>query len=303
MRNNCFTSRRLTIQSLKHSELLSANLRLASSHLDLVALVTFDLKNITYSLKPQNEAVGLDHPMFRQALSSPEPLKMIEARHQNHISPWHDQPLLQDGSSSAVPTSEADASAVSDYSTNDHLLLSQRLESLSMSRVETTGSLVTGQSNAASVTPLSERFCGMRRNISNIVGIPIQALPALSSMTGVQDTFQQELEAGNVLNERFEREMFQPGHLFSHSPVAGSVEVPVPSSVFSRTESISRSPLSSSPPQPASSGGISQSPEANHGTFHLSPPLSQNLHSRASSTASSSLGASRTLARSIPVTL
>ncbi|RDW75824.1 hypothetical protein BP5796_06645 [Coleophoma crateriformis] len=323
----------------RNSELLSTNMRLVSSHLDLVSLITLNLKRITYPLEPQSQLDELDYPMlrqFQQALLPPQPLRMIEARSQNDISPWRDQPLHQSNSGFAMSALGATSSSISAYNANDQMILSQRLENLSMRRVETIDSVVSStpsQSSVASVVPLIDRLRDMRNHIGDTVGIPNPDLPVSHSTGGAQDILQLELEAWNLLGERIEREILHPpGDRFSHPSVAESSENSVPMSRSSTRESASQSPLSSSPPQPgyfaavpqgsdvnhglhsfqpalsssppqpAHSDSVSRSPDSNHG-FHPIRPLSQHPLHRLSSTGSSSIRASSPLATSIAVTL
>lgn len=213
--------------SISHQELLSSNLKLVSSHLDLVSLITLNLKRVTHPLEPGSQINQIDYPMLRQleqALAPPQPLRAIEYNHAVQY-PWQNQHGEDPPMSVTRPTFST-KNDIQDDRDERRYVLSQRLENLAMRRVETIDSIATIQPRAGTarpVDPLISRLQDMRGQIFDAVGIqPMQSNTSAhgdqSSISEPENALLHELEAWNQLESRIQREILHPAHLRAQAP-------------------------------------------------------------------------------------
>lgn len=214
--------------SISHQELISSNLKLVSSHLDLVSLITLNLKRVTHPLDSSSQSNQIDYHMLRQleqALAPPQPLRAIEYHHDIRY-PWQNQPG-EDPPMSITRSTTSIAHDGPDDRDERRYILSQRLENLAMRRVETIDTISTIQSRGRaerSVDPLISRLQDIRLQILEAVGIqPPQSdmLPHSeysSSEFGPENALLHELEAYIQAESRIQREILHPGHLTAQAP-------------------------------------------------------------------------------------
>ncbi|KAH7400086.1 hypothetical protein BKA64DRAFT_474350 [Cadophora sp. MPI-SDFR-AT-0126] len=301
--------RDMKASQLSHADLLSTNLRLVSSHLDLVSRVTLNLKLITFPLEQGNHAREIDYPIlrqFEQALHPPQPIRAIEHRAHAVELPWQNRPRLEENEYAAILSPNPAGQDQGPFQqTEVRGLISQRLDNLSMrvKRVETMDTISefgTSENSDVSVHLLLRRLQDMREQIAEAVGVSNHS-NTQNGMTVVvtepRTALQQELEAWNKLEERIERERLHP-------PV-GIIQPPTPSRpipIPSPRSSGSLSPMTS--PFDGWSGTTYGSPERNRSSFSSSPGQPRPLsHSRTHSTSSISRRQSFGLERQIPVQL
>ncbi|KAH6690219.1 hypothetical protein BKA61DRAFT_715633 [Leptodontidium sp. MPI-SDFR-AT-0119] len=291
------------------ADLVSTNLRLVSSHLDLVSRVTLNLKLITYPLEQGNQAREIDYPIlrqFEQALHPPQPIRAIEGRSHAIELPWQNRPRLQENEYAAVLPQNTQGEDQGAFQQNEvRGLISQRLDNLSMrvKRVETLDTiseLASPENSDPSVHQLLRRLQDMREQIAEAVGV-LNHSNSQNDMTVVvtepRTALQQELDAWNKLEERIERERLHPAVGIIQPPTP-SRPIPIPSP----RSSGSRSPMT--PPFDGWSGPTCRSPDGNRNSLSISPghprPLS---HSRTQSISSISRRQSFGLERQLPVQL
>lgn len=204
--------------------MVSSNLKLVSSHLDLVSLVSLNLKRVTYPLEPGRQAKEIDYPMlrqFEQALRPPRPLAVVPPR---QISlPWqtngqneHEKEAEYASVTRAAPMNQDGGRFDRDEVRG---LISQRLDNLSM-RVKRVDTLETISESGPSdgpnpaVVSLLQRLRDMRGQISDAVGVLGLTGPSQDSLPLVkadpEGALRQELEDWNKLEERIEREILHP---------------------------------------------------------------------------------------------
>ncbi|PQE29223.1 hypothetical protein CJF30_00004264 [Rutstroemia sp. NJR-2017a BBW] len=217
--------RQVPFNLTQFQELLTSNMKLVSSHLDLVSGVTLALKSIAYQLEPGLHTRQMDYSMlrqFEQALSPPCPLQQLEY-HDELQYPWSQRNV--EGTPVAV------ARPLPILGSSERHVMSERLGNLAMrnlpmKRVETIhseSSTTSGSTVERPVDTLMSKLRAMREQIFDAVGIqPTQVtLPThieiLSSQTGARDALIKELEAWHLLEERIQREILHPAHLMVHS--------------------------------------------------------------------------------------
>ncbi|KAK0102538.1 hypothetical protein ONS95_006151 [Cadophora gregata] len=292
-----------------HADLLSTNLRLVSSHLDLVNRVTLNLKLITYPLEQGNQAREIDYPIlrqFEQALHPPQPIRAIEQGTQAAELPWQNTPRLGETEYAAILPPNTPCQDQEVLQQNEvRGLISQRLDNLSMrvKRVETMDTiseLGTSEIAEPSVNQLLKRLQDMRGQIAEAVGVLNHSSPQNDMSVAVTEprtALQQELEAWNKLEERIERERLHPPIGIIQPPTP-----PRPIPIPSPRSSGSLSPMTS--PFDGWSGPTYGSPDRNRGSLSSSPGQPRPLsHSRTHSTSSISRRQSFGLDRQIPVQL
>ncbi|KAL2065151.1 hypothetical protein VTL71DRAFT_4292 [Oculimacula yallundae] len=269
-----------------HADLVSTNLRLVSSHLDLVSRVTLNLKLITYPLEQGHQAREIDYPIlrqFEQALQPPKPIMAIGNRSHAVELPWQSRPRLAENEYTAIlplATRKQDQSVF--HHNEGPGLISRRLDNLSMrvKRVETLDSISesgSSETSDPSVYQLLRRLQDMREQIAEAVGVLNHSNPQ-GDMTVVvaepRTALQQELEAWNKLEERIERERLHPAVGIIQPPTP-SRPIPIPSP----RSSGSLSPLSS--PYEGWSGSNYGSPDRHRNSLSSSPGQPKPLsHSR-----------------------
>ena len=309
---------KLTPSRASNAELLSANLKLVSSHLDLVSLVTLNLKRVTYPLESAPQTNRIDYPMlrqFEQALLPPPPLRP-------QVLPWisSGQQELKEVRYRAVQNSANDQDLGLFYQ-NDRGLLSERLENLSMrfirrvETIDTASSTESRNSGFPDVGSLLERLRDIRSQIGDAVGIgaaiendlPLVETTAMTSEP--QNALREELVAWNQLESRIQYEILHPGLLSAQASAnplpPSSALISIPSSQPLRS-SISVSPLSGSPSQISSSegsfGSIHGSPELNDYSWQL-PQVTGRRASTNRAVSLSSASSSSPLVRALPCSL
>ncbi|KAH7364643.1 hypothetical protein BKA65DRAFT_142626 [Rhexocercosporidium sp. MPI-PUGE-AT-0058] len=292
-----------------HADLVATNLRLVSSHLDLVSRVTLNLKLITYPLEQGNQVREIDYPIlrqFEQALHPPQPIRAIENRGHAVELPWQNQPRLQENEYAAIIPPNTGSGVEGAFHQNEiRGLISQRLDNLSMrvKRVEILDSiseLGSSESSDPSVDQLLRRLQDMREQIAEAVGVLNHSnQKEMTVMTTEPRTaLQHELEAWNKLEERIERERLHPAVGIIQSPLTPSRPISIPSP----RSSGSLSPMTS--PFDGWSGSTYGSPDRNRSSLSSSPSQPRPLsHSRTHSTSSTSRRQSFDLERLLPVQL
>ncbi|CZT47244.1 uncharacterized protein RSE6_07783 [Rhynchosporium secalis] len=292
------------------ADLVLTNLRLVSSHLDLVSQVARNLKLITYPIERGNQVKEIDYPIlrqFEQALQPPKPIGAIEDCSHTVQLPWQTRPRLAENEYAAVlpPKTRNQDQGVFSHDEGSGLI-SRRLENLSMRvmrRVETMDSiseLESSENSDPSVYQLLRRLQDMREQIAEAVGVLSQS-SSRSDMTVVETgpriALQQELEAWNRLEERIERERLHPA-VGTFQPAVPSRPIPIPSPKSSG----SLSPLTSS--YEGWSVSSCGSPDRSRTSLSSSPGQPRLLsHSRTHSTSSYSRRKSFALERQLAVQL
>ncbi|KAG9234757.1 hypothetical protein BJ875DRAFT_483906 [Amylocarpus encephaloides] len=202
-----------------HAELLSSNLKLVSSHLELVSLITLNLKRVTHPLDPGTEIPEIDYPMLRQfdqALRPPEPLRALQSASPRNQLPWAGPEYNMQGEQRSTASRPGNPHHDPYNQTELRGLISRRLDNMSMRvrRVETLESLPEeGSTNSASTTQdLLQRLQGMREQIGNAVGISDQDQPEFVThlVSEPESALRYELDAWNTLEERIEQKILHP---------------------------------------------------------------------------------------------
>lgn len=218
----------LIIYSTSHQELLSSNLKLVQSHLELVSLITQNLKRVTHPLESNSEMNQIDYPMLRQleqALAPPQPFRAVEYLYDTQ-HPWQDQ-HGEDPPNSITRSTIPGQHSLQDDGIEKCYVLSQRLENLAMRRVETINYMPTTRRRGTErpVDPLISRLQDMRGQIFNAVGIkPMQSnIPAhkehSSSRPEPENALLYELEAWSQVETRIQREILHPARISSQVPL------------------------------------------------------------------------------------
>jgi len=290
--------------------------------MDLVSLISLNLKRVAYPLESRRE--GIDYPMmrqFEQALLPPEPLRALEAGPSSQANyPWRmRQRQLEATHYTEVTPSMPYNQNGGPFDQNESPgLLSQRLQNLSMRRVETIDSVSScesRQSTEVTVEPLIQRLQDMRNQIIDAVGIRKNTAPQIEFPPSIepQRALLHELEAWDLLEDRIRREILHPGHLLAHDSQPSisqsccdldsigngfksnrsSIQMPVDIPSALGTSPTDRHHLSSH-----------GSPDSNRDSFQLPLyPLDSPVHGRTFSTSSSSPAPSIRLTPAIPVYL
>ncbi|KAM3084845.1 hypothetical protein ACMFMG_003292 [Clarireedia jacksonii] len=214
----------LAIQSNK--ELLSSNIKLVTSHLDLVSLVTLNLKRVAYPLEHGLHTGQIDYSMLRQleqALTPPRPLQL--EYHNESQYPWRQE--NGDRIPVAVARSLPILGSSEQFDENERRhIMSERLGNLAMRRVETVHSVSSATSDSTVERPvdtLISKLRAMREQIFDAVGIQSTQgtspthVEISSSQFGAQSALFKELEAWHLLEERIQREILHPAHLIVQS--------------------------------------------------------------------------------------
>ncbi|KAE8449371.1 hypothetical protein EG329_008272 [Mollisiaceae sp. DMI_Dod_QoI] len=303
-----------------NADLVSSNLKLVTSHLEMVSLVKDNLRRITNPLEPGRQPAEIDYPMLRQfdqalgvpqALPRPQPMLAIEARHSQSAPPWEQtrrgSELPQEQYAVAPPATSAaqNANGVDNNDIRD--LIERRLDNLSM-RVKRTETLETISENEAdedaSILSLLEHLRLMRSRISNTVGV----LRRQSSQNGLslvannpEGALRAELEAWDLLEERMEREILHPPRPIRRQIAATSTQQIEPTRPMDIPRRQTLSPRAQYDGWPSS---MSSSPDNYRPSFSSSPTQSRPLsQSRSGSHSSPSRPVSIRLDHAIPVTL
>lgn len=301
---------------------MSSNLKLVTSHLEVVSLVKDNLKRITNPLEPGRQASEIDYPMLRQfdqalrvpqALPRPQPMLAIEAGQSRSVLPWErsraaSELELVSAQYAASPPTTSVAQFANGVDHNDMRdLIERRLDNLSMrvKRVETLETISENEADEdASIQSLLEHLRQMRGRISTAVGV----LRRQSSQNGLslmannpEAALKAELEAWDLLESRMEREILHPPH-----PVRRQIaSIPIRQNGSTRPMDIPRrqtlSPRAQFDGWP---GSMSSSPDHHRASYSSSSTQSRPLsHSRSGSHSSPSRPVSIRLDCSIPVTL
>jgi len=296
---------------------MSSNLKLVSSHLDLVSLISLNLKRVTYPLELGQQAKEIDYPMlrqFEQALRPPRPIRALEDAPRELGLRWQRAQQREEAEYASITRAAPSREHAGTFDQSEiRGLISQRLDNLSM-RVMRMDTLETiseaGPDDVAdpSIKSLLQRLRDMRDQIGGAVGIMNRSRPQNAMDLAVSEpegALRQELEAWNLLEERIEREILHPpprlGTLASSSvkSVATSKPMDIPKA---------RPPHPVSPRSYSYDGwpgpGYSSSPDHHRASLSSSPNLSRPLtHSRSHSTSSASGHQAVRLERDLPVDL
>jgi hypothetical protein len=284
----------LPVYRSSHAELLSSNLRLVSSHLDLVSLVTLNLKRVTHPLESGTSTSEIDYPMLRhldQALRPPEPFRAIQAPSPQAGLPWNGCQHIQEAGLSVLSSHhecETDLNIVEESDMRG--LISRRLDNMSMRfrRVETLESLPEDASAEGTSTTegLITRLRNMRGQIGGAVGVSERDHVEVmhEKIVDAGSALRHELEAWNNLEERIEREILHPARHLTPGPDntrSGSAPIPIPPKNMAN---------SLSPPASLYNGWrgpTSSSPDNSRSFFSSSPGTSRACHQRRNSSVSS----------------
>lgn len=227
---------------------MSSNLKLVTSHLELVSLVKENLRRITNPLEPGRQSAELDYPMLRQldqalrmpqALPRPQQRLAIEAgqsqpallRTQDHAQPT--LPWMQDQRQNELVEAQyavapPGTSAVQDADDIDHndirVLIERRLDNLSMrvKRVETLRTISENESDEiasdeiASIQSLLDHLRNMRGRISSAVGVlrrPTSQNELSVTAADPEGALKAELQAWDLLEERMGQEILHPSRV------------------------------------------------------------------------------------------
>lgn len=296
---------------------MSSNLKLVTSHLEMVSLVKDNLRRITNPLEPGRQQAEIDYPMLRQfdqalrvpqALPRPQPMLAIEAGHTRAALPWEQTRRTSELADATAPPVMSAAQNANGLDHNDiRDLIERRLDNLSMrvKRVETLETISENEADEdASIQSLLEHLKFMRGRISNAVGV----LRRQSSQNGLslmannpEGALKAELEAWDMLETRMEREILHPAR-----PVRRQIApTPAPQSAPTRPMDIPRrQTLSPGAQYDGWPGSMSSSPGDHRSSLSSSPTQSRPIsHSRSGSHSSPSRPVSLRLDHSIPVTL
>jgi hypothetical protein len=232
---------------------MSSNLKLVTSHLELVSLVKENLRRITNPLEPGRQSAELDYPMLRQldqalrmpqALPRPQQRLAIEAgqsqpallRTQDHAQPtlpWMQNQRQNELVEAQYAVAPPGTSAVQDADDIDHndirVLIERRLDNLSMrvKRVETLRTISENESDEiasdeiasdeiASIQSLLDHLRNMRGRISRAVGVlrrPTSQNELSVTAADPEGALKAELQAWDLLEERMGREILHPSRV------------------------------------------------------------------------------------------
>ncbi|KUJ23970.1 uncharacterized protein LY89DRAFT_8011 [Mollisia scopiformis] len=300
-------------------DLMSSNLKLVTSHLELVSLVKDNLRRITNPLEPGRQASEIDYPMLRQfdqalrvpqALPRPQPMLAIEAGQVRPV-PWEQTRSASQLVDAQYAVAQPVTSAAQNANGVDHNdirdLIERRLDNLSMrvKRVETLETISENEADEdASIQSLLEHLKLMRGRIGNAVGV----LRRQSSQNGLslmvnnpEGALKAELEAWDLLESRMEREILHPPHPVRRQIAATSIQQNGPTRPMDIPRRQTLSPRAQYDGLP---GSMSSSPDNSRGSFSSSPTQSRPIsHSRSGSHSSQSRPVSIRLDQFIPVTL
>lgn len=280
-----------------HGELLSTNLKLVSSHLDLVSLVTFNLKRVTHPFEQGTQPKEIDYPMLRQfdqALRPPEPLRAIEGASHRESLLWR----INDSQAeyATIPPPATNNREDGPFDNDIRGLISRRLDNMSMrvrrvETIDTIAELDSSENHSSVIVPVLQRLRDMRGQIGSAVGITEDpaAQNSVATIT-VEPEFalRQELDEWNHLESRIEREILHPGRVLTHSPQNSLAMCAKPIDIPSRRPTQSLSPPVS-PFERWSPGPSHGSPDSYRDYLSSSPnQLRPSSHTRNNSMSSSS---------------
>lgn len=295
---------------------MSSNLKLVTSHLELVSLVKDNLRRVTNPLELGGQAAEIDYPMIRQfdqalripqALPRPQPMLSIEAGHAPSTLPWEGSPRSSNSEFAVVPPMTSAAQHANGVDHNDiRDLIERRLDNLSMRvrRVEAPETIYENEDEEdQSIISLLEHLRTMRGRISNAVGV-LRRQNSHNELSLVannpEGALKAELEAWDLLEERMEREILHPPRQARQQlAVTGA-----PQNGLTRPMDIPKRRTSShGSQQDMWPGSLSSSPGSKRASYSSSPNQFRSLSTRTGSQSSPSRPVSIRLDRSIPVTL
>jgi hypothetical protein len=279
-------------------DLMSSNLKLVTSHLELVSLVKENLRRITNPLEQERQSAELDYPMLRQldqalrmpqALPRPQQRLAIEAgqsqpallRTQDHAQPT--LPWMQDQRQNELVEAQyavapPGTSATRDADDIDHndirVLIERRLDNLSMrvKRVETLRTISENESDEiasdeiASIQSLLDHLRNMRGRISSAVGVlrrPTSQNELSVTAADPEGALKAELQAWDLLEERMGQEILHPSRVRRQTRPTDLFDIPR-----------RQSPLSPRTRHNSRSSSISKSPDNRRVSDSTTPPHS-----------------------------
>lgn len=292
---------------------MSSNLKLVTSHLELVSLVKDNLRRVTNPLESGRQAAEIDYPMLRQfdqalripqALPRPQPMLSIEAGHVRSALPWEQNSRESDLEYAVAPPVTSAAQNANGVDHNDMRdLIERRLDNLSMRvrRVETPETVFENEgAEDPSIISLLDHLRLMRGRIGNAVGV-LRRQNSHNELSLVannpEGALKAELEAWDLLEERMEREILHPPRQARRQlSVAALQNGPTRPMDIPKRQTLSQGPQYD--PWP---GSMSSSPGSKRASYSSSS--TQNKPMRNGSHSSTSRPGSVQLDHFIPVTL